>query len=110
MVRNAAQAMGAREGSIRIEADLAEPGRARAAALPAPRGWVRLRIADDGEGIPPELLDKIFEPFFTTKPVGEGTGLGLAAVHGIVSSHGGLIEVDSQVGVGTCFSIFLPRA
>ena len=109
MVRNAAQAMGTRAGRIHILADHAGP--TTLAAAQADSGcWARLRIADTGDGIPPELLTKIFEPFFTTKPVGEGTGLGLAAVHGIVSSHQGVIEVESQPGVGTTFSIFLPLA
>jgi signal transduction histidine kinase len=71
---------------------------------------LRVRVIDRGQGIAPELIGKIFEPFFTTKPVGEGTGLGLAAVHGIVASHGGCVEVDSEVGVGTTFSVFLPLA
>jgi signal transduction histidine kinase len=65
-------------------------------------------VCDCGEGIAPESLPKIFEPFYTTKPVGEGTGLGLAAVHGIVANHGGVIEVDSEPGAGTTFSVFLP--
>ncbi len=114
IVRNAAQAIGPRSGRVSIEADrgrpLAPPRPAGVAADTgaAPAEWVRLRIRDDGPGMPPDVLDKIFEPFFTTKPVGQGTGLGLAAVHGIVSSHGGVIEVSSVPGQGSCFSIFLP--
>ncbi|MEY8877923.1 MAG: nitrogen regulation protein NR(II) [Leptothrix sp. (in: b-proteobacteria)] len=108
LVRNAAQAMGDDGGQVQIRADHAEPGRAAAAHGEA--AHLRLRISDTGAGIPPDLLDKIFEPFFTTKPVGEGTGLGLAAVHGIVTSHGGVIEVDSDLGIGTTFSLFLPLA
>ena len=65
-------------------------------------------IADDGSGIAPEHLKRIFDPFFTTKPVGKGTGLGLALSFGIVKNHHGRIEVDSQVGQGTCFRVFLP--
>jgi signal transduction histidine kinase len=68
-----------------------------------------LEVVDNGCGMPPEHIPKIFDPFFTTKAVGEGTGLGLAIAHGIVSGHGGRIEVESQAGQGTCFRIVLPR-
>jgi PAS domain S-box-containing protein len=108
MLRNASQAMGARGGAVSILSDLAGP--TRMAAADGRTGHLRLRIVDEGDGIPPDVLDKIFEPFFTTKPVGEGTGLGLAAVHGIITGHGGQIEVSSQPGMGTTFSLFLPLA
>ena len=71
---------------------------------------VEIRIRDNGQGIPPELLDKIFEPFFTTKPTGEGTGLGLSMTHDIiVGQHQGEIKVESELGVYTEFIILLPR-
>jgi signal transduction histidine kinase len=71
-------------------------------------GEIVVEIGDDGCGIPPEVVPKIFDPFFTTKPVGRGTGLGLSIGHGIIAEHGGKIEVESTVGVGTRFRIHLP--
>jgi two-component system cell cycle sensor histidine kinase/response regulator CckA len=71
--------------------------------------YVRVVVSDSGTGIPPELLARIFEPFFTTKELGSGTGLGLATVYGIVKQTGGYLLVESTVGVGTSFSILLPR-
>ncbi|MDC8760081.1 ATP-binding protein [Janthinobacterium fluminis] len=70
--------------------------------------WVWIEVGDTGGGIPPENLTRIFEPFFTTKPVGSGTGLGLSLSYGIVTKHGGKIEVASEVGKGTRFTIRLP--
>jgi two-component system NtrC family sensor kinase len=75
---------------------------------PAGRKGVEITIADTGSGISPENLDKLFEPFFTTKPVGQGTGLGLAVSLGIVQHHGGHIRVQSEVGKGSRFFIWLP--
>ncbi len=70
--------------------------------------YARIDIQDHGEGISPEIMEQIFEPFFTTKSVGEGTGLGLSIAYGIVQEHGGWIDVSSQPGAGSCFSIYLP--
>ncbi|HHQ48768.1 MAG TPA: PAS domain S-box protein, partial [Acidobacteria bacterium] len=97
LVVNAADAMpGGGELEVRTGAD---PDRA---------GWARLEVEDSGAGIPEEIRERIFEPFFTTKPLGKGTGLGLSVVHGIVTGHGGTIEVDSGEDGGTVFRIFLP--
>ncbi len=71
-------------------------------------GGVEIHVVDNGCGIPPEVRGKIFDPFFTTKPQGQGTGLGLSTCHGIVHSHGGRIDVESDVGGGTRFIVRLP--
>lgn len=89
-----------------VEVDAA--GAAHGRDLP-PGPHARLTVRDTGHGIAPDLRERIFEPFFTTKEVGQGTGMGLATVHGIVASHGGAIRVDSTVGHGTTFTLYFPR-
>ena len=85
-----------------------EGGRIEVAArLSGP--WVEISVTDNGCGIDPASIDHVFDPFYTTKPVGEGTGLGLAISHGIVTGHGGRLEVSSRPGEGTTFRILLPR-
>jgi len=69
---------------------------------------VRLKVKDSGSGMTPEVLERIFDPFFTTKPIGEGSGMGMAVVHGIVTGHGGAIVVDSVVNKGTKVEVYLP--
>jgi signal transduction histidine kinase len=83
-------------GEITLTTECLEPGN------------VCIRISDTGKGIPETSVERIFEPFFTTKPVGQGTGLGLSLVKDIVERHGGRIEVASQVGKGTTFTVVLP--
>ena len=77
-----------------------------AGARPGP--FVLMKVADTGTGIAPDLLETIFDPFFTTKAPGKGTGLGLAGVRGILKSHEGFVEVESEVGKGSCFHVYLP--
>jgi CheY-like chemotaxis protein len=72
--------------------------------------WVWVEVADDGRGMPPEVIERMFEPFFTTKEIGRGTGMGLAMVHGIVHDHGGHIQVVSAPGEGSVFRVLLPAA
>jgi signal transduction histidine kinase len=71
---------------------------------------VLVKVSDNGVGMSQETLGKLFQPFFTTKPVGEGTGLGLAVVYGIITGHGGRIEAESELGKGSCFTVRLPRS
>jgi CheY-like chemotaxis protein len=70
--------------------------------------YVKITVSDTGHGIPKEHLDRIFDPYFTTKEVGEGSGIGLSVVYGIVKSYDGAISVDSEYGKGTTFNVFLP--
>lgn len=105
MAVNARDAM-ARGGRLKISVD--EVG-ASESPEGTPDRWIRIRVQDNGCGIPPESLPRVFEPFYTTKPSGRGTGLGLATSASIIQQHGGHIEVRSDPGQGTEFAIHLPR-
>ena len=106
---NAWQALEARAGRIEVElADVPEPAGIPLAAGRLETGpYVRITVRDTGRGIESAVLERMFEPFYTTKPAGEGTGLGLSVVHGIVESHGGAIALTTATGKGTRFDIYL---
>jgi len=96
-------------GSVKIRTARLTQEQAQALGYAGAEGdQALIEVSDDGPGIPPQVMDKIFDPFFTTKPVGEGTGLGLATVYGIVKQSDGWIAVDSRPGEGAAFRIFLP--
>jgi CheY-like chemotaxis protein len=108
---NARDAM-PRGGELRVTAELhdaALAGHGQGTAENTTAG-VRISVCDTGTGMSPDVLDRIYEPFYSTKPRGQGTGLGLAIVVGIVQSHHGRIEVQSEVGRGTCMHVWLPLA
>ena len=112
LVTNAAHAMGEEGGTIRIGVShvrLREGTEAPAAGM-SPGPYVMLTVEDTGRGITRDVLGRIFDPFFTTKPAGEGTGMGLSVVYGIVRHHKGFISVSSEPGKGTAFNVYLPDA
>ena len=108
---NAAYAMRLKGGSISIDLTGFSFSSAGDAPHPAmsPGLYTKLCVTDTGEGMSPEIIDHIFDPFFTTKAAGDGTGLGLSVVHGIVTSHGGAITVSSEQGLGSTFTVYLPK-
>ena len=109
---NALQAMPDGDGDIEVILEEAHIDAAQARIHPElkPGAYLRLKLRDNGQGMSAETCKRVFEPFFTTKDVGQGTGLGLSVVHGIVKSHGGHISVQSTEGKGTTFTILLPVA
>jgi len=107
LATNAAYAMRDRCGSLTFRLKRVVVAAGAHPGLPCGH-YLEVCVADTGTGIPPEVMCRIFEPFFTTKPVGEGTGMGLSVVHGIVRSHGGDITVTSTPGQGTTFRVLLP--
>lgn len=111
LILNASDAM-PDGGAITIKTSFANLGdeATRIHSLLSPGRYVVLTISDTGKGIPDEIKSRIFDPFFTTKGPGKGTGLGLAMVYGIVKEHRGVINVESQVGRGTTFDIYIPAS
>jgi signal transduction histidine kinase len=95
-------------GELTVETKLSAPDAVTSHEGERPEGFIAITVADNGVGIPESLQPKIFEPFFTTKPPGKGIGLGLATAYGIVRQHHGSIEVESQPGAGTRFTVYLP--
>jgi PAS domain S-box-containing protein len=108
---NAAHAMRERSGklTVRLDTELIDDHHARKLAELRPGRYARLSVSDTGEGMSEETLKRVFEPFFTTKGPGQGTGLGLAVVHGIVRDHDGAIQLESELGRGTTVRIYLPE-
>ncbi|MFH1021145.1 MAG: response regulator, partial [Pseudomonadota bacterium] len=108
---NASHAMRGREGVLTVTLAPEDIDEFRAALNPdlGPGPYVHLEVRDTGQGMGQDLVARIFEPFFTTKQVGEGTGMGLAVVHGIMKSHQGAMEVASVLGQGTVFDLYFPR-
>jgi CheY-like chemotaxis protein len=110
---NAWHSLGGKPGRVAVSLAGAELDAAAARQLGAgltPGAYARIAVEDNGRGMDAGTRARIFEPFFTTKPVGEGTGLGLAVAHGIVSAHGGVIRVQSAPELGSTFEIYLPRS
>jgi PAS domain S-box-containing protein len=107
---NAGHAMQERGGSLDVSLTDVELDSRFTSQNPgaSPGPYLKLTVRDTGHGIPPEVQDRIFDPFFTTKGIGEGTGMGLAVVHGIITNYGGIIQIESQAGKGTTFDIFIP--
>jgi signal transduction histidine kinase/ActR/RegA family two-component response regulator len=107
---NAIQAIGAQRGTVNIElGHNLQPGARPVERRSGVRGkHVSLAVRDTGNGIDADTLQRVFEPFFTTKPVGQGTGLGLAVVHGIMRTHLGTVDVQSTPGTGTVFTLYFP--
>jgi signal transduction histidine kinase len=110
LVINARDAMSG-GGQVQIVAANVRLDRREALELGAPRAgdYVRISVQDQGEGMPPEVLERVFEPFFTTKAVGQGTGLGLSMLYSFVRQSGGTVQIDSEVGRGTQVALLLPR-
>src|SRR6185369_13945163 len=107
---NARDAMLPRGGRLRLSAENRQLDELAAGSIEGGRPglFLMIEVGDTGTGIPPEVLKHIWDPFFTTKPKGEGTGLGLSTVRGVVAGHGGFIGLETAIDRGTTFRVFLP--
>jgi PAS domain S-box-containing protein len=112
LLSNALHAMRGLDGQVLLRVDRARFDRAEVtgSGQVAPGEYARITVSDQGAGIPESVQRRVFEPFFTTKPLGEGTGLGLAVVHGVVARHGGHLRLHSEPGKGTTFEVYLPAS
>jgi two-component system, cell cycle sensor histidine kinase and response regulator CckA len=109
LTTNAVHALGDARGLITMEASLSLSEQRVCDRLGLPLAdYVVISVHDNGPGMPPQTLQRIFEPFFTTKPVGQGTGLGLAVVHGVMRTHGGAVDVHSHMALGSTFTLYFP--
>ena len=108
---NAIHAIGQARGTVKVDAVLAPPNQRLCERLGLPAGdYVAISVQDNGPGMDAATLERVFEPFFTTKPVGQGTGLGLSVVHGVMRTHAGAVDVHSAPGQGRRFTLYFPVA
>ncbi|OGB45946.1 MAG: hybrid sensor histidine kinase/response regulator [Burkholderiales bacterium RIFCSPLOWO2_12_FULL_65_40] len=108
---NAIHAIGQARGTVKVDAVLAPPDQRLCERLGLPAGdYVAISVQDNGPGMDAATLERVFEPFFTTKPVGQGTGLGLSVVHGVMRTHAGAVDVHSAPGQGSRFTLYFPVA
>lgn len=106
---NAIHAIGTATGHVEVTTDVAHPDARLCERLGlAPGSYVSISVRDSGPGMDAAMLQRVFEPFFTTKPVGQGTGLGLSVVHGVMRTHRGAVDVQSTLGEGCCFTLYFP--
>ena len=108
---NAIHALGESRGTVQVAATPARPDLRLCERLGlAPGDYVAISVRDNGPGMDAAMLERVFEPFFTTKPVGQGTGLGLSVVHGVMGNHAGAVDVQSTPGKGSLFTLYFPAA
>ena len=108
---NAIHALGTNRGIVQVAATPARPDQRLCERLGvAPGDYVAITVRDNGPGMDASTIERVFEPFFTTKPVGQGTGLGLSVVHGVMGNHAGAVDVQSTPGKGTLFTLYFPAA